>query len=738
MIPLRDALNRALKSVRLQNVSTLATISAHWPAIVGEPLAGICDPAYIAKNTLVIHVHDRAFLEPLNYARLQILEKTRNIIGVNNNVQNVTVKFAERPELPFPAATERPASTPLAAADEQKIDAAAAHAADPELKGSLERLFRAGASRGRKCAAIVAVASLMPILAACATGGNTAHKPPPPAAAPKAEGEQPAASPADAAAKAERERKGYSHYLGAQMMISENRLPEALEELRKAVKADPGAVTAYLDMSRVALAMGKYREAIDAAQEGLVINPDFAPLNAFLGGIYHSSKNYAQAEKYFRKTLEMDPTRTEIRLSLGVNYLEMKRYADAERELVRALKDEPQSQATILYLARAYVEMKQFFKAEEFLTTTIQEHPGFTKAYETLGWVYLTQEKYDLAIDIYKKYLEGDPGNEMMRQRLANAFLMKKDYNKALDEYKEIEKIDPGTNDLALKMGLLYFQRGEWKEALEKFQLVRLKDPANATAPYYIARIYEEMGMYKESLEVWGGVVKGIGDIEAAEIHVHMGSIYEKMGQLDDTRAMLEKALSKNRDNPDINYLMGVILVKMEKYPAALKSINRAIELAPTRGEFVFYLGATYEKLREYDKCEAAMRKTLEINPNHGDAMNYIAYLYAVQNRKLDEALQLIHRALEMEADNGYYLDTLSWIYYRQGKNEMALATIQKAIAHTKEKDATVYEHLGDIHYALGNFNDAAAAFAVSIEAKNNPDVKKKLDDANAKAKGTK
>ncbi len=736
MIPLRDALNRALKSVRLQNVSTLAQISAHWPAIVGERLAEVCDPAYIAKNTLVIHVHDRAFLEPLNYARLQVLEKTRNVIGVNNNVQTVTVKFADRPGLPFPAAAERPASTPLAAADEKQISAATAHAADPDLRESLERLFRAGACSGRKCAAIIAAACLLPVLSACASGGTSPHKPPPPEAAPMAAGEQPATSPGDAAKKTERERQGYMHYLGAQMLINENKLPEALEELRKAVKADPAAVAVYLDMSRTALAMGRFREAIDAAQEGLVVNPDFAPLNALLGGIYHSSKNYTQAEKYFRKTLALDPARTEIRLSLGVNYLEMKRYDDAERELLLALKEDPQSQAIILYLARTYVEMKQYFKAEEFLTSLIQKYPGFTKAYETLGWVYLTQEKYDLAIDTYNKYLETDPGNEMVRQRLANAFLMKKDYGKALDVYKEIEKSDAGTNDLALKMGLLYFQRGEWKDALEKFQLVRLKDPANETAPYYIARIYEEMGMHREALEVWGELVKEIGNNEAAEIFVHMGSIYEKLGQLEDTRAMLEKALAKNKDNPDIHYLMGVILVKLEKYPAAVKSISRAIELAPGRADFTFYLGATYEKMKEYDKCETAMRKTLEINPSHGDAMNYIAYLYAVQNRNLDEALQLIHRALEMEADNGYYLDTLAWIYHQQGKKDLAHVTIKKAIANTKEKDATVYEHLGDILCTLGKFDEAADAFTVSVEAKNNPAVKKKLDDA--KAKGTK
>lgn len=736
MIPLRDALDRALKSVRLQSLSTLAKISARWPAIVGEQLAAVCSPAYIAKNTLVIHVHDRAFLAPLDYARLQVLEKTRNVIGDTNNVQNITVKFAERPAMPFPPAAEELADAPLAAADEKRIDAAVAEAAGPELKGSLERLFRAGARRGRKLA--VAAACIMPMLAACASGGMPHGAPRPPVAEKTAEGELRAASPADAAARAVAEREGYARYLGAQMLINENKLPEALEELNKAKKADPNALSVYLDMSRISLAMGKYRDAVDAAQAGLVIDPNHVQLNALLGGIYHSFKNYTQAEKYLRKTLELAPTRTDIRLNLGVNYLEMKRYEDAERELLQALKEEPQSQAVTFYLARVYVEMKLYFKAEEFLTILIQQYPTFTKAYETLGWVYLSQTKYDLAIDIYKKYLEKDPKNETVQQRLATAYLMKKDYGEALDVYKEIEKSDPGTIDLALKMGLLYFQRGEWKEALEKFQLVKLKDPANETAPYYIARIYEEMGMFKESLAVWGDMVKGAGDTEAAEIYVHMGGIYEKLGQLDDTRAMLDKAMLLKKDDPGLHYLLGVIFVKKEDYAAAVKSMNRAIEMAPTRAEYIFHLGATYEKMKEYEKCVAAMRKVLEINPNHGDALNYIAYLYSVQNRNLDEALQLIHRALEMDADNGYYLDTLSWIYHRQGKKELALATIKKAVANTKDKDATVYEHLGDIHYALGNFADAAAAFAVSVEVKNNPEVLKKLDDARAKAKGTK
>ncbi|MFQ5432755.1 MAG: DUF721 domain-containing protein, partial [Nitrospinota bacterium] len=71
---MQDSLASALKSVSLGKLAELAKISGEWRSIVGEDLAKICKPAYIREETLIVEVFDTAFMEPLEYLRLNIVE----------------------------------------------------------------------------------------------------------------------------------------------------------------------------------------------------------------------------------------------------------------------------------------------------------------------------------------------------------------------------------------------------------------------------------------------------------------------------------------------------------------------------------------------------------------------------------------------------------------------------------------------------------------------------------------
>jgi len=61
----------------------------------------------------------------------------------------------------------------------------------------------------------------------------------------------------------------------------------------------------------------------------------------------------------------------------------------------------------------------------------------------------------------------------------------------------------------------------------------------------------------------------------------------------------------------------------------------------------------------------AALKKTLALKPDNADALNYLGYTYAEKGERLDEAIVLIKRALILERDNGYILDSRAWAYYQ-------------------------------------------------------------------------
>ena len=82
---------------------------------------------------------------------------------------------------------------------------------------------------------------------------------------------------------------------------------------------------------------------------------------------------------------------------------------------------------------------------------------------------------------------------------------------------------------------------------------------------------------------------------------------------------------------------------------------------------------------------------------------------------RLDEAHELIQKALDLDPQNGAYLDSMGWVYYRQGKLEQAEQLLTQAIDKVGD-DPTVHDHLGDVYYKLGKTREAVAQWTASVK----------------------
>jgi len=98
-------------------------------------------------------------------------------------------------------------------------------------------------------------------------------------------------------------------------------------------------------------------------------------------------------------------------------------------------------------------------------------------------------------------------------------------------------------------------------------------------------------------------------------------------------------------------------------------------------------------------------------------------------------------KALKLEPENGYFLDSLAWIYYKQGRYKEALGKMQTAVRNIPP-DPVVLEHLGDIYAAVGDLASAAGAYERSLKAESDDErevdrepVRKKLSETRRKLK---
>ena len=136
------------------------------------------------------------------------------------------------------------------------------------------------------------------------------------------------------------------------------------------------------------------------------------------------------------------------------------------------------------------------------------------------------------------------------------------------------------------------------------------------------------------------------------------------------------------------------------------------LELDPEtlRAGLLFQLGEAYERTRRFDEAAEQFQAVLEIQPENSTAMNYLGYMWADNGENLEQALELVRRAVALEPDNGAYVDSLGWALFRLGELEAARRQLERAKQLVPE-DSTILEHLGDVYVALGDTRRAREAY---------------------------
>lgn len=174
--------------------------------------------------------------------------------------------------------------------------------------------------------------------------------------------------------------------------------------------------------------------------------------------------------------------------------------------------------------------------------------------------------------------------------------------------------------------------------------------------------------------------------------------------------AALEVLATRFPDLGAVHSTMGDALRRVERFEEAAAAYTRAIDLIPVpqqRHWGLFYARAvSYERAKLWEQAEPDFRKALELNPDQAQVLNYLGYSFVDRNENLDEALTLIKRAVELQPDAGYIIDSLAWAYFRLGRYEDALEPMERA-SLLEPVDPIVTDHLGDVYWAVGREREA-------------------------------
>lgn len=233
----------------------------------------------------------------------------------------------------------------------------------------------------------------------------------------------------------------------------------------------------------------------------------------------------------------------------------------------------------------------------------------------------------------------------------------------------------PDHTDAVLMVAGLLEQEGQSDLATAAYAMIAPTDPA-----FYVAEIGRAEALYSDgkkeaSIEVLQGLARG------------------------------------NPGNMGVQMALGDASRRAEKFGDAVKAYDAAIALLgkpEARHWPLFYSrGICKERSADWAGAEADFRQALVLQPEQPQVLNYLGYSFLDRNENLDEALDMIKRAVAVEPESGYILDSLAWALYRLGRFDEAVVPMEKA-SLLEPVDAVVTDHLGDVYWSVGRKLEAA------------------------------
>ncbi|MDA5558325.1 tetratricopeptide repeat protein [Shimia sp. MMG029] len=262
--------------------------------------------------------------------------------------------------------------------------------------------------------------------------------------------------------------------------------------------------------------------------------------------------------------------------------------------------------------------------------------------------------------------------------------------------------------------------------------------PTHTEALLMTAELLETLGRYELASQTYQKVPAEDPSFHAAEL-----GRAEALRETGKTEAALEVLEQLTRSHGDVPYVftaLGDLRRQERDFAGAIEAYDAAIGLYDTlerRQWFLLYArGISHERLDQWEQAEADFRKALELNPEQPQVLNYLGYSLVEKQIKLDEALDMIERAVAVRPDSGYIVDSLGWVLFRLGRYEEAVEHMERAV-ELMPVDPVVTDHLGDVYWAVGRKLEAqfqwrrALSFVDgdTVEEANPDRIRRKLED---------
>ena len=509
-----------------------------------------------------------------------------------------------------------------------------------------------------------------------------------------------------------------------------------------------------------------------------------------LGQLYTLAHDTPHAEEQFKAAQHIDPNSEDVVLNLARLYSDS---GDTTRaiQVLNAVPADDRTPKMDYALGMSYDQLKDNKKAIDAYSKAFDIEPDNLDAERGLAQALLNDNQFVPALQHFEAISAADPQDAQTYIRIAEIQRRQGHYEQALTTLKKAKSLSSDSLEIGYNEALTDDSLGRYDDSVQALQAL-VKQTSHPDGQYSdaeknnrsifldrLANVYREQNKTEPAVQTYQLMVAMGGDFaergyqgqvdayrdakqydkatvaaqQAAQAMPKDKSVQLMLaGQLADsgkTEEGIKLAKAQLKGDPsdrETDLVLAQIYTRLRKWKDAADQIDAAEALSTKQDDkiYIYFLrGALDERQKHYDSAEEQFRKILSIDSGNAMTLNYLGYMLGDRGVKLDEALAMVQKAVQLEPQSGAYLDSLGWVYFKMGQYALAEANLRKATERISQ-DPAVHDHLGELYEKTGRLKLAATQWEQSLQeyARTTPadaepadvnKVQKKLDSARVK-----
>ncbi len=320
------------------------------------------------------------------------------------------------------------------------------------------------------------------------------------------------------------------------------------------------------------------------------------------------------------------------------------------------------------------------------------------------------------------------PKESRLRLQYAR-LLIRDDLELAQQQFLELVKQRPNDGNLMLSLALIQYETKQFDKAKPLLEKLLVMEEHESAAHFYLAGIAEQGGDIKQAVTHYRMVRPGSDYVQAI---THGTALLTANGHLAETDAWFEELRQRHPGQKEQFYLLQTELLTKHGYLKEAQSVLAgAIKISDDSNRLIYAHAMTSEQLGDVENFELGLRKLLSRDPDNANLLNTLGYKLLSYNDRLNEALALITKALELSPDDPAIIDSMGWAHHRLGNHSEAVKYLQKALSLLQDHE--IAAHLGEALWALGEHQQAMQVWEQGLqlnpESKLIPEAMQRLQD---------